>query len=167
MRLTEMNPETDRIMESLIPYECKQPEPETRPEIWCDQSPTLDFFLDRRLDAAWTPAGIRTMFKTFESLIEDSRVGYSKRRIKREILSNLHLHPKLKARLLMKLKKASVRGKAQGHREADSHFCNRIMTLTSKKQALILRQDIEKYPCLPEKTKDNLLFNLSNYERNL
>lgn len=164
MRFAEMNSETHEIMESLIPYECKQPEPEPRPEIWCDQSPYFNAFLWMRFASILTPAGIRTMFKTFESLIEEPRAGYSKRRIKREILSNPNLHTKLKARLLMKLKKASVRGSVQGHREADDHFCNQIMALTSKKQAIILRQDIEKYPCLPEKIRENLLFNLSNYE---
>lgn len=164
MRLAEMNPETDSIMKSLIYSECKQPEPESHPEIWCDQSPTFGFLPYHYLTAIWTPAGIRTIFKTFESLINDPRVGYSKRRIKREILSNPNLHPKLKARLLVKLKKASVRGNAQGHREADSSFIARIMALDSKKGALILRQDIEKHPCLPEKIRENLLFNLSNYE---
>lgn len=162
-----MNWETHELVSDLIRYQCKNPTDEPNPSIWYDQGPVLVFFADRRLDAFWTPAGIHSIFMTFQSLIEEPKTGYTKRRIKREVLSNPHLHTKLKRRLLWMLKKASGRNDARGAIEADRDFIDRIQSVSSKKEVRILRRDIENHTCIPERTRENLLYNLSNYEARL
>jgi len=83
-------------------------------KIWVDQAPLRSYFADRFFFASYTPFGVHAVYVAFLRRMRSAEPGDSKRSIKRDIQSNPHLHFKLKAQLLKRLKKASVRDRGRG-----------------------------------------------------
>lgn len=118
--------------------------------------------------ASYTPGGIWVLFQAFEWRMNATAPGDSKRAIKRDIQSNPHLHPKLKAALLKKLPKAKkVRYCGRGLMKLDREYQDRIHAMTNMRQAEVMREELESHPFMPEALRENLLFNLGVFEAEL
>jgi hypothetical protein len=75
--------------------------------------------------AAYTPWGVLAIERAFIERMRCPMEGESKRLIKRDVQSNPHLHPKIKARLLKTLRTTRVRYDWLKH--LDSSYVQRIL----------------------------------------
>lgn len=135
--------------------------------LWCDYAPYQTYFYDRSFFHVYLPWGVYTIYGTFAHRMKYPKMGETKRGLKREIQSNPHLHPKLKAILLKQLVKASVHKGGWGLKEMDGEFCRRICKLSTREEAAQIRRDLENHTMISEEMRENLLFNLATYEKRL
>lgn len=135
--------------------------------IWFDQSPRNSNYGDRHFFMSYTPPGVYAVYRAFVRRMRSPQQGESKRRIKRDIQTNPHLHPRLKRELLRGLVKAAVRYNGRGLRAADASFARRIMALQSIEEADVIRLELEAHPFMPAYLRENLLYNLQTYAARL
>jgi len=137
-------------------------------DVWCDQGATHECWpYNRYFFASYTPGGVHCIFQAFEWRMAVPATGESKRKIKRDIQSNPHLHPKLKRFLLRKLAKVSVRTAGRGIRDFDSTIARRIQAMKTHVEAFDIEREIRANIVIPEAMRENLLYNLANYRGNL
>jgi hypothetical protein len=110
--------------------------------------------------ASYTPWGVACIEQAFLERMRSPAPGESKRRIKRDIQCNPHLHPKIKERLLKILSRARVH--FDWLKALDSHYCKRIISGETETGALEI--EIARNTNLPNVVRENLLFNL--HQRN-
>lgn len=117
---------------------------------------------DRSIFASYTPWGVFVIEQTFLDRMNTVVVGDSKRVIKRDIQTNPHLHPKLKARLLRTLRRTSVRFNVV--RYLDSLYCARIRGLVEgDDRAAALEAELIDQTNLPDEYRENLIENLRSW----
>ena len=120
---------------------------------YVDQGPVNDRLGTKgaTLQAAYTPWGIACIEAAFLDRMQVATVWDSKDLIRRDILTNPHLHLSIKERLLAAYEKADWAG---WH---DSWFAKRIMSGDTLEG---LGDEIRLYSYLAPKSRDNLLLNL-------
>lgn len=108
--------------------------------------------------ASYTPWGVACIEHAFRLRMRDPEPGDTKTHIKREIQTNPHLHPKIKARLLHDLRRARVR--YDWWRLLDQRYCACILALDEGQPDPALEAEILADSNLPEFVRENLLLNL-------
>lgn len=109
---------------------------------------------NRHLFASYTPWGVACIEATFRDRMQIPAPWDSKDLIRRDILSNPHLHLNIKDRLLQTFERVDW------VRWYDSYFCKCIREQVDPDFEK-LREDIERNEYLLPEMRENLLFNLT------
>jgi hypothetical protein len=162
--IARMHEDMKEIVNDVIRYSGVTEPPGGYNETWIDRGQSHTYVYDRHIFASYTPWGVFCIFQAFQWRMRGAEPGDSKRLIKRDIQQNPHLAPKWKRTLLWQLKKASTRKGGRGIRAADASFIERIQSLKTLEEARVIRADLLAHPGIPPEMRENLLFNLGNYE---
>ena len=167
-RILPMTEDMRELINDTVRQGFADNDPEEYSKIWVDQGATGRYIGEahycRFVFVSRTPYGVRAVYHAFLRRMDTPETGESKRAIKRDIQTNPHLHPELKQRLLKKLSRCSVREGGRGIRSADAMFCHLIRSMRTLDEAFEIRRRLSMYAYMPDLMRENLLYNLDNYE---